>query len=117
MRLTDLEPVFLKREKQEDGVHHIGVDGIAEAQGIMFLCPLCFEGNKGPVGTHHIICWSRLRGIPDDAAPLPGRWSLVGTGFADLTLVGEGPTGQSSVKLTSGCMWHGNIVNGEVSTS
>jgi hypothetical protein len=52
------------------------------------------------------------RGVPDDAKPGPGRWSLVGTGFDDLTLDGDG--GSRSVLLLGGCAWHGFVTNGEV---
>jgi hypothetical protein len=88
------------------------VKTIAEASGIVFLCPKCFEANGGPVGTHVVVCWSRSRGVPDSAVPGPGRWLLRGTTFEDLTLDGDG--GSRSVLLTSGCCWHGFVTNGEV---
>ena len=108
MRLTDLDPSFLRYD--EKGFNRI--DGIEEAQGLMFLCPKCFRENEGAKGTHGVICWSRSRGVPDDARPGPGRWSLNGTGFGDLTLDGDG--GSRSVHLLSGCGWHGFVTNGEV---
>lgn len=123
MKLTDLEPRFLRWERRELGAptdsprateviwHH--VDSLAEAQGILFLCPKCFVANGGRVGTHSVVCWSRSRGVPDDATPGPGRWTLEGTGFHDLTLNGDG--GSRSVLLTGGgCAWHGFVTNGEV---
>ncbi len=110
LRLTDLEPRFLRYECRADGVHHVEVDSIAEAQGLMFLCPKCYVANGGCVGTHRIICWSRSRGVPDDAKPGPGRWDLVGTGFDDLSLL----AGSSSVQLLGGCNWHGFVTGGEV---
>lgn len=115
MRLTELEPQWLSREVAPDGVvwHH--KTSISEAQGVMFLCPKCWVENKGPVGTHRVICWSRSRGIPDDASPGPGRWKLVGTSFEDLTLDADPPNSARSVLLTSGCAWHGYVTDGEVS--
>jgi hypothetical protein len=139
MRLTELEPQFLVREvtpnvaneivndpavgsasgfhtELRDRVSHRYVNSIAEAQGVMFLCPKCFAANGGRVGTHIVICWSRSRGVPDDAQPGPGRWTLEGTGYADLTLNGDavGGGGARSVLLLGGCAWHGFITKGEV---
>jgi hypothetical protein len=139
MRLTDLEPRFLRYEERLDtwtevdrqpgpgetcdSVPHHQVTGmraywpfadtIEQAQGIEFLCPLCFAANKGPVGTHCVICWSRSKGVPDAARPGPGRWRLTGTGYDDLSLMEE-PGQSRSVLLLGGCAWHGFITNGEV---
>ncbi len=84
-------------------------DEMAGADGIIFLCPKCFERNKGSVGTHSVICWFVGR-VPDDADPKPGRWNPSGTGLDDLTFVGPGA---ASVLLTSGCAWHGFIKDGK----
>jgi len=106
MRLVDLEPTFLKRE---DDTHFKTGVSRDEADGVMFLCPKCFmDDPAGPVGTHPVVCWAP--GVPQTTHPIPGRWSLVGTGFDDLSLV----AGSSSIKLTTGCMWHGFVTNGEV---
>lgn len=139
MRLTDLEPQFVRYGKTEAGSHlgrklpdgttqwggfevntifHVAT--VAEAQGIMFLCPKCFAANNGKVGTHRVLCWSRSRGIADDVQPNPGRWTLEGTDYADLTLNGDavGGNGARSVLLTGpGCGWHGFITNGEVTST
>jgi len=116
VRLTELEPQFLSREVGPGGVvwHH--KTSIDEAQGVMFLCPKCWTANSGPVGTHRVICWSRSRGIPDDASPGPGRWALVGTSYENLTLNADPPNNARSVLLTSGCAWHGYVTDGEVTT-
>lgn len=82
----------------------------AEAQGVRFLCPLCFTKNGGPRGTHTVICWSR--GAGEDAEPGPGRWSLHGTGIEDLTLHGDPVGGARSIQLLGGCVWHGFVNNG-----
>jgi hypothetical protein len=110
MRLTDLEPQFLRYE----GRIFSYVDTIADAQGVRFLCPKCFVENKGEIGTHSVICWSSSRGVPDEASPGPGRWRLVGTGYEDLSLMEE-PGKSRSVLLTGpGCAWHGFVTNGDV---
>lgn len=127
MRLAELEPQFLRygrRWGEPDGtfieagwrITHHSVDTLAEAQGVEFLCPKCFAANGGPVGTHIVICWSRSRGTPEDARPGPGRWTLEGTGFDDLTLNGDAINGGGarSVLLQGGCGWHGFVTNGEV---
>lgn len=111
--LSELEAEFI-RYVERDGVasiHH--VETLADAQGVMFLCPACFKANGGPVGTHAVICWSRSRGAPDHASPGPGRWKLEGTGLADLTLQADPPSTARSVQLTSGCGWHGFVTGGQ----
>lgn len=111
MKLIDLRPVLLRYVG--DGVSQ-RVETLAEAQGVRFLCPLCFEKNGGPVGTHSVLCWSRSRGTPDEVTPGPGRWALEGTGLDDLSLNADPPNTARSVLLTSGCGWHGFITNGEI---
>jgi hypothetical protein len=110
MKLAELQPVWLR---MIDARRSQFVGSIEDAQGIRFLCPKCFKSNDGIVGTHSVICWSRTRGVPDDCVPGPGRWSLNGTGFDDLTLDGEDAS--NSILLSgSGCGWHGFIKNGVV---
>ena len=139
-KLTDLEPRFLRYEERldtwtvvdrqpdrakgetcESVPHHQVtemrafwpfVDSIEMAQGVEFLCPKCFAANGGPVGTHAVVCWSSSRGVPDKATPGPGRWRLVGTSFADLSLMEE-PGKSRSVLLEGGCTWHGFVTNGD----
>lgn len=106
MRLADLDATFLKRNP--DGSSQTGVS-LAEADGIMFLCPKCFADNTGKVGTHSVICWF-VGKVPDDVSPKPGRWNPSGTGIDDLTFV---PPGAVSVLLTAGCGWHGFVKNGD----
>lgn len=111
MKLTELEPQFLRHTE----THEQEVDTIEEAQGLMFLCPVCFAANgNSNVGTHSVICWSRSRGTPDDVSPGPGRWKIEGTGYHDLTLNADPPSTMRSVKLEGGCNWHGHITDGEV---
>jgi len=107
MRLLDLEPQFLKIT-QPDSWSHVGTPG--ESDGIIFLCPVCFVANKGPIGTHSIICWKP--NVPKTQTPGPGRWSMTGNGYADLSLV----AGSSSVFLTSegGCKAHFFVENGQI---
>jgi hypothetical protein len=114
MKLTDLEPQFLRYRKDKEGRQlSQPVESIAEAHGVCFLCPKCFAANGGPEGTHMIRCWSRSAGTPDDASPGPGRWKLVGTGFTDLTLEADPPSKKHSVLLLGGCKWHGFVTKGE----
>ncbi len=113
MRLTlrELEGNFIKYDGPKS--FHTGVS-FEEASGVMFLCPLCFKDNNGPVGTHSVICWSRSKGVPDDTSPGPGRWKLDGTSVDDLTLNAEPGQSARSVLLTGGCGWHGFVDNGAV---
>ena len=108
MRLAELEPQFLRHEYRDGSEYHVFVDSLGEADGIMFLCPVCWTANKGPIGTHQVICW-RPR-IAPDIHPKPGRWELIGSSYADLSLV----AGSSSVLLTSGCNAHFFVRSGQI---
>lgn len=97
MKLTDLEAQF-HRLTLNDGIEY--VDELADAQGVMFLCPLGHD--------HMVDVLFRNRGVPDAATPGPGRWDVSGANLSDLTL-------SPSVHLPGvGCGWHGWIRNGEV---
>jgi hypothetical protein len=104
MKLSELEPTFLVIVDEKTMRH---TDDIQGADGVMFLCPKCYGHNAGPVGTHQVLCWQPH--VPQSRDPKPGRWRLVGTGYADLTLV----AGSSSILLMSWCVrpgcpnWHG----------
>ena len=125
MRLLDLEPEWVADYKTDprsyrrhddvaSGYQHPEPDdwppltriSLTQAQGVMFLCPVCFVKNGGPVGTESVLCYFRDRGVPDDAVPGPGRWNVTGTGFDNLTL-------SPSVNVDKG-HWHGFIRNGEI---
>lgn len=108
MRLTELEPEFLKWLGPEHPESCQIIEGPEQADGLWFLCPLCFLVNGGPVGTHGIKCWKPH--VPQTVSPTPGRWNQTGTGFHDLSLVAS----SSSIQLTDGCRWHGYVQNGEV---
>lgn len=99
--LLELDAVFLR---YVDSGRWCECD-FALAQGIRFCCPKCFNLNDGPIGTHSIVAWFRDRGVPDDARPLPGRWTVSGRGLADLTL-------SPSILISTGCCWHGYITLG-----
>ena len=126
MRLTDLEPKFIryvtqsKEEQFAEGpatpteyLHH--VDTLAEAQGIQFLCPVCFQKNSGPIGTHAIEVAFADRGVLDhqgshNRAGAPSRWSASGTSYSDLTTL---PSILIDPALPACAGWHGYITNGE----
>lgn len=109
MKLTELEPKFLKIESAG---HYRIVDTLAEADGISFLCPTCFAKNKGAVGTHSIICWQPH--VDPNLNPKPGRWKFKGTGYQDLSL-DNSPNHASSVWLQgAGCGAHFHVINGEI---
>jgi len=81
------------------------VETRAEAQGIWFLCPLCFEHHGGDVGTHGVLVWFVGVGVPDAVKPVT-RWKAYGLDMSDLSL-------SPSVKLWAGCAWHGWVRSGE----
>lgn len=117
MRLHELEAHFVARrfehcergpagtcsvvhDEPRDHEVHERVDSVEMADGVFFLCPVCFAKNAGPIGTHGVLCW-RPR-VPAEVDPKPGRWEFQGTGLDDLTLV----AGSSSVLLRGGCNAH-----------
>jgi hypothetical protein len=104
--MTLREATFLKRIT----CHEFKlVENIADADGVEFLCPVCFVRNgNSNVGTHAVICWSPS--VPQDTDPTPGRWSMVGSGIDDLTLVAS----SSSVLLKGGCNAHFFVRHGKI---
>lgn len=133
MRLLDLEPSFLRHAVETAGPHHGrplpdgttqwgGFDtdvfyeetDLARADGVEYLCPLCFQKNGGAVGTHSLHTYFAGRGVPDhlgkDSNGQTVRWTIVsGSGLHDLTL-------SPSILVKTGCGWHGFITNGEIIT-
>ena len=109
-KLTDLAATFLRCESARSFRR---VTALAEAHGVLFLCPKCFVANGGEVGTHSVICWSASAGAPPNVEPLPGRWKMDGTGLHDLTLNGENSKSRSVLLLGAGCGWHGFVTNGD----
>lgn len=105
MRLVDLEPEFLKIT---DEGHRTDAT-MAEADGLMLLCPKCFQKNSGPVGTHRIVCWRPHVPLAPHLTG-PGRWQMHGSGFHDLTLTAS----SNSILLLGGCNAHFFITNGEI---
>lgn len=109
MRLADLEPHWIT-EVQPGGCHRkdrVYRDGAV--QGILFLCPLCFAANSGPIGTHSVLVPFKDRGVPDDAYPGMARWTAEGRTFDDLTVT-------PSILIKGGCGWHGFVTAGEAIT-
>lgn len=105
MKLIDLNPKWLKHHNH---VSWFRVQSKDQADGIQFLCPKCFKANNGPEGTHSIICWAPQ--VSSNLSPRPGRWTMEGTDFNNLTLKAK----SSSVQLTGGCEAHFHIINGEI---
>jgi hypothetical protein len=126
MRLLDPDPHFLWYTVetadsdhgciQPDGITQWGgfdvdsfhyIDRIADADGITFLCPKCFEANGGSIGTHSVQIYFRSGIVPSDLGRnregQTVRWSVTkGTGYDDLVL-------SPSILLLGGCGWHGFI--------
>ena len=112
MNLRELQAEFLKIEG--DGFRII--QNFADADGVMFLCPVCFEKNHGEVGTESMICWQPH--IPQTVNPAPGRWKFHGTSIDDLTFDNgkdeKGNTRASSVQVNGGCNAHYHVRNGQI---
>lgn len=112
MKLRDIDAHFLKA--LPDGGSQ-EVDSLAEADGIIFLCPKCFAEKGDNIGVHSVICWF-VGKVPDDRTPRPGRWTPSGTGLDDLTFVPP-PSAVSVAQTGPGCGWHGFIRHGEATLS
>lgn len=105
--LRELEATFIKRATDPDG--WLEVDTSVDADGVFFLCPVCFHRNNGPIGTHSMLCWFVGR-VPSDLAPGPGRWVPNANPTIDnLTFIGP-----SSKSIACGAHWHGFIRDGQV---
>ena len=104
MHLTELEPQFIKREEPRR-FRRVGT--LAEADGVLFLCPQCFTANGGAPGTHGIICWAPS--VPQDTFPTPGRWTMNGAGYVDLTL-----NPSIAILNDAGCAAHFFVRAGEI---
>jgi hypothetical protein len=107
IKLADLEPEFIRHEERDGRVYSRHVTTVAEAHGVQFLCPACFEKNGGPVGTHLVWVTFRDRAVADHLGSQsskggPSRWTVSGDALESLTL-------QPSIDC--GC-WHGYVTNG-----
>lgn len=112
MKLTDLEAQFLRYAPRDGKEYFQHVETLAEADGVMFVCPKCRVDLGKREGAHSVICWFRGK-VPDAVEPNPGRWTPQGTGLNDLTFVPGTPPMAISVLLTDGCGWHGFVTNGD----
>lgn len=103
--LSELKAEFVRHA--EGGGIGREITSLADAQGVLFLCPKCFGERGGEVGCHRVLAWFSGRGVPDDAKPGPGRWAPEGEGLHNLTL-------RPSIDLTvsKGCNWHGFVTSG-----
>lgn len=83
MRLSELEPKFVRMVEAGTRSWFETVQTLAGAHGVKHLCPVCFLKNDGPQGTHSII-------TPNRNAPpawaTAGGWDMGGTGLEDLTV-------------------------------
>jgi hypothetical protein len=136
MKLTELEPMFQRYEErmeQKEFVvgnlatwkpgdpterriaptfYYIPVATLAEADGIRFVCPLCFKNLGGRAGAHLVRVGFAGRSYSDQAAVhnkagQAVRWEVSGSGFDDLTIT-------PSIQIDDGCGWHGHVIDGEV---
>ncbi len=116
MKLTELEPQFVCYEKRDIGEILRHVDSFTEAQGVQFLCPVCFVRHNGPVGTHYIEVSFAGKGVQDHQGShnregQPSRWNASGTYYNDLTCT---PSVVIDPAEPACAGWHGFITNGEV---
>jgi len=141
VRLTELEPEFYRHESRIETYRRVMAEvfkvrptgpftdddieevtgprdwyipvPIAQAQGIHFLCPVCFAANKRPIGTHGVQVGFVGKAPPGTFSQgkdgKDSRWNVAGTDFTNLTL-----TPSIALDADVGCKWHGFVTNGEV---
>jgi hypothetical protein len=130
VRLLALEPSFLRHaiEIADEDRGRPGPDGTTQwggfpisvfhhvrkrrnADGVTFLCPLCFQRNAGPVGTHGIRVYFRGSSVPEGIGTNKDgqtvRWDASNDRLESLTLA-------PSIQLQGGCNWHGHVQNGQI---
>lgn len=103
---------FLWSPRPERYEHH-PVATVAEADQVMFLCPLCFEKNGGSKGTHSVMVTFEGRNVPDEASSRdhtgkPSCWNASGSSIDDLVLT-PSILLDASREPTHGCHWHGFV--------
>jgi Family of unknown function (DUF6527) len=117
-RLTDpwFDAQFLKNTTARG---HEESDALEGADGVFFWCPCGYGKPEFPLDGARphgvIVSFANPRGCapaPADAGSRsrnggPSRWTMSGTGLADLTLT-------PSVDVGTPSCWHGFITNGEV---
>lgn len=93
-------------------IYHVDASDLDTAQGVIFLCPLCFQKNGGAEGTHSVMVPFDGRGVPAGAGSMgtngPSRWTASGRSLETLSTV------PSILLLPPGCGWHGYITDGDV---
>ena len=104
MRLEDLEGEFIRLVPEGPQTSFEVVPSLAKADGVSFLCPLCYARNGGSRGTHSVLCWFDNRSLPAHLLPRP-RWLATGRDLETLTL-------SPSVHLAGTCEWHGWVRSG-----
>lgn len=102
---------------------HRYIDTLQGADGIFFWCPCGYGKPEFPLegGRPHgvLVHFANPRGVPvapanagsRNRSGAPSRWTVSGTGYADLTLTPSVDVG--GAEGTQSC-WHGFITNGEV---
>lgn len=102
MKLIDLEPELIRRTGEGSFCE---VSTLADADGLLFLCPACYKAKGTPEGVHCIVCWSPK--VPREVSPGPGRWVLSGVTLRDITL-------HPSIHVQGGCGAHFFVRDGEI---
>jgi len=105
VKLTALDPALYR--VSAPGCY-TPVTDLAEAQGVMFLCPRCFAVKGSVAGVHSVMVWFRGRDVPPDETPA-ARWVVSGYDLNDLTL-------KPSIHIQTGCKWHGFVIAGDVTS-
>jgi hypothetical protein len=102
MKLTELEPHFLKPSKTPGSFKH--TDDVGCAVGLSLRCPACYwafaRGAASKQEVHTLVLWK----------PKEDYWAFVGDSYADLSV----KSGRAEVAFRSGCRSQFSIKNGKV---
>ena len=96
MRLVDLEPMWTETGPENT------IDPNRTGIGVVFNCPC---GCKSYIGVMFSNPLDGKQAFPDNRV----KWKREGESFEDLTLT-------PSIRLLSGCKWHGFVTKGELIT-
>ena len=100
MKLTDLDPHFIKRSAQFEYDY---TDDIKKAEGLSMKCPACHwafaRGRGGVDNVHSITLWRPS-----------GAWDFVGHDYRDLSAM----SGRIVCEITTGCQSRFHIKAGRV---
>ena len=106
MNLADLRARWISASSRKNGGKAAWGKRPPDSIGLLFLCPVCWLRNNGPVRTHGVIIPEV--GAPPELMPNHARWRISGDLAHLATLHG------SVGGMNWPCRAHFTVVNGEI---